>query len=90
RLDRFRRTTNLRAALFSPVDKAVLRPDWLASELATRVDRYKDVLRVELFLDAFKQAINFSANSLLEDISALELHDLSIVKSMRLYEEQES
>lgn len=89
-LDRFRRTTNLRAALFSPVDKAVLRPDWLASELATRVDRYKDVLRVELFLDAFKQAINFSASSLLEDISALELHDLSILKSMRLYEEQES
>ncbi|MHC3824053.1 hypothetical protein [Pseudomonas sp. G3-19] len=89
-LERFRRITNLRAALFSPVEKDLLKPEWIQAELASRVDRYKDVVKVETFLEAFAEAITSSSKSLLNDISALELHDLSILNSMRLYKEQES
>lgn len=89
-LERFRRITNLRAALFSPVEKDLLKPEWIQAELVSRVDRYKDVVKVEAFLEAFSQAITSSAESLRSDISALELHDLSILNSMRLYKEQES
>ncbi|WMR51416.1 hypothetical protein [Pseudomonas aeruginosa] len=89
-LERFRRITNLRAALFSPVEKELLQPEWIQAELAARVYRYRDIVRVEEFLQAFAEAITSSAESLLNDISALELHDLSILNSMRLYKEQES
>lgn len=89
-LERFRRITNLRAALFSPVEKDLLKPEWIRAELASKVDRYRDVVKVETFLEAFGEAIISSSKKLLDDISALELHDLSILNSMRLYKEQES
>ncbi|WP_152668438.1 hypothetical protein [Pseudomonas frederiksbergensis] len=89
-LERFRKITNIREALFSPVNKDLLKSDWIKSELALRADRYPDVVKVESFLMAFEGAVESSSKSLMKDIRDLELHDLSVLDSMRLYKEQET
>lgn len=89
-LERFRRVTEIRAALFKPVSKTLLERTWLEKELLNRVDRYKDIFKAYSFLDAFSESIKNSTNSLLKDIAALELHDLSVLNSIRLQAEQES
>jgi hypothetical protein len=47
-------------------------------------------VKVEKFLTAFRGTIRDSSESLMCDIADLELHDLSILNSMRLYKEEES
>lgn len=89
-LEEFRKITNLREALFSPVHKDLLKSDWIKNELEMRAERYGDVVRVEEFLFAFGEAIDASSKSLMRDIQDLEFHDLSILDSMRLYKEKET
>ncbi|MBD8733208.1 hypothetical protein [Pseudomonas sp. CFBP 13710] len=89
-VERFRQITSLREALFRAVRKESFQEDWMRTEFLSRAELYQDVAKVEIFLAAFGSAIKASSESLMRDIVDLELYDLSILNSMRLYKEEES
>jgi len=88
-LETFRKTTKLKSAFFKPVPKTSLTKDWLERELSIKVGRYDDMRKLSTYLDTFSRQIGNVADTLRAEMESIELHDLEILKSMRLEEESE-
>ena len=89
-LNSFRERTGMRSAFFSSLDKRDIGDDFLGRYLDRIVGRYGEAAQLDGYLQKIEQSIRRSAESLSAEVSRLELHDLTTLKSLRLDAESES
>lgn len=88
-LDRFRTITKIKSAFFKPIGKDLLEQNWFEKEMLYRIKLYPEMIKLTCFLDTFSSSISSVANLLQNDIDSLELHDLTLLNTIRLDNEQE-
>ncbi|MFM0132773.1 hypothetical protein [Paraburkholderia sediminicola] len=89
KMEKFRRTTKLKSAFFRFVQKHDLSADWLERDLGVKLELYKDMRGLSKYLDTFGNQIRKASDSIRDEISSLELHDLTLLHSLRLEKESE-
>ncbi|MCX4164593.1 MULTISPECIES: hypothetical protein [Paraburkholderia] len=86
----FRNGTGIKSAFFSTLDKKDIADLFLRKTLDRCLAQYDPATQLNGYLQSIRAAIRESANSLDEEVSRLELHDLTTLKSLRLDAESES
>lgn len=89
-LEEFRIRTKVKTAFFKPIAKSSLTKNWVERELSRRVGCYADIQKLSIYLDTFSTQISKVASGLCDEIESIELHDLSILNSIRLQKESEN
>lgn len=89
-LDRFRVATGIKSAFFLTIDKKDITDSFLGRMVDRCLERYGTAVQLNKYLVSVERAINHAALSLIEDVSKLELHDLTALKVLRLDAESES
>ncbi|RKP44087.1 hypothetical protein [Pararobbsia silviterrae] len=89
KMEQFRRTTKLKSAFFRFVQKRDLSADWLQRDLGSKLELYKDMRGLSKYLDTFQSQIRRASESIRDEISSIELHDLTLLHSLRLEQESE-
>lgn len=88
-LEEFRTATQVKSAFFKAIAKLDLTRDWLLRELALKVDRYRDMRALSVYVDTFSEQIQQVADRLRGELDQIELHDLTILNSARLEKDSE-
>lgn len=89
KMEEFRKATSLKSAFFRFVGKDSLTSNWLERDLEPKLGLYRDMRRLGKYLDIFSLEIAATTKSLVEEIDSLELHDLTLLHSLRLEREAE-
>jgi hypothetical protein len=89
RMEDFRRATRLKSAFFRFVQKPALNSAWLERDLDDKLELYDEMRGLSKYLDAFATEIDSATRTLVDEISTLELHDLTMLHSLRLEAESE-
>ncbi|WP_047392886.1 hypothetical protein [Chitinibacter sp. ZOR0017] len=81
----FRKDTGVRGAFFHTMDKADFSPAEIESHLKEFVESYESAKQLSGYLDTIEHEISAAATSLkIELRSRLDVHDLTILKTLRL------
>lgn len=88
-LDGFRVATGIKSAFFRAIDKKDITDPFLERMVDRCLERYGTAVQLNNYLVSVERAINDAAASLIEDVSKLELHDLTALKVLRLDAESE-
>lgn len=89
-LHKFRSATGIKSAFFLAFDKGQITDVFLTRLVERCISRYAPSTQLNSYLISIESAINDAAQSLLADVSRLELHDLTALKTLRLDAESES
>jgi len=89
-LGSFRVATGIKSAFFRAIDKKDITDSFLERMVDRCLERYGTAVQLNKYLVSVERAINDAALSLVEDVSKLELHDLTALKILRLDAESES
>lgn len=89
-LHKFRSATGIKSAFFLAFDKGQITDAFLTRLVDRCIERYGPSTELNSYLMSIEVAINNAAESLLADVSRLELHDLTALKTLRLDAESES
>lgn len=80
----FRRETGVKSAFFHTLDKCTFSSDELQSRLKSFVDSYESASQLNKYLETVESEITVAATALTEELRRLDLHDLTILKTLRL------
>ena len=89
-LQEFRAATGLRSAFFLPLRKGDLTVEVLRSHLAQWFAHYAATAQLDNYLTEMSLAVQDCSKSLIADIERLELHDLTMLDTLKLSAERES
>ncbi|MGF6722844.1 hypothetical protein P3T43_002195 [Paraburkholderia sp. GAS41] len=89
RMEDFRKATKLKSAFFRFVEKPSLNAIWLERDLEPKLELYGDMRGLSKYLDTFSTEIDTATKFLVDEIDSLELHDLTLLHSLRLERESE-
>jgi len=86
----FRDRTGIKSAFFVPMDKKDIEQGFVQRVLDRCIRQYPTAVQLNNYLDSVHDAIQHASEAINTEISRLELHDLSVLKSLRLDAESES
>jgi hypothetical protein len=89
-LDSFRVATGIKSAFFLAIDKKDITDSFLERTIDRCLERYGTAVHLNHYLVSVEAAIKDAADSLIKDVSKLELHDLTALNVLRLDSESES
>lgn len=90
RLQEFREAVGIRSAFFSPIRKGDISNESLRSKLDTWSVNYSAAAQLDRYLSKMGGAVQEAATSLIDDLDRLELHDLTMLATLKLAAERES
>lgn len=86
----FRSVTGIKSAFFQTLDKNNIQNAFVESTLKRCMEQYLAATKLNAYLEVVQASVMEVAKELNDEVSKLELHDLTTLKSLRLDAESES